>query len=386
MTGYTRYSCQDIDDDDIEAVVRVLRSGTITQGPVAGELQDRLAAYCGAACGVAVASGTAALHASMAAIGVGPGDVVWTSPLSFVASANCARYVGARVEFVDVDLADGNMDLNALEARLVDAEAMGALPRVVVPVHFAGRALDMPRLSTLAARFGFDVVEDAAHALGASYADGSPVGSCRHSRATIFSFHPVKTITTAEGGMVMTNDRALAETIARFATHGITRDERRFVLPSAPYHYEQLELGFHYRMSELHAALGLSQAAKINRFVKRRREIARRYGSELEGLPLLRPPADERSAWHLYVVRTAPSGCPATRDEIFRALRARSIGVNVHYQPIPGQPYYRALGHRPELFPRALEFSTTALSLPIHTRLSPADQSFVVQSLREILA
>jgi len=385
MSGFIPYGRQQISEEDIEAVVRVLRSDYLTQGPAVPAFEQAVARYCGAAHAVAMNSATSALHVACLALGVGPGDRVWTSPVTFVASANCALYCGAAVDFVDVDPATGNMSTDHLARKLAQAERDGSLPRVVIPVHLCGRSCDMKAIRALSRRYGFAVIEDASHAIGTRY-DGSPVGDCRYSDITVFSFHPVKIITTAEGGMAMTQDAALARRMERLRSHGITRDPADMThAPDGPWYYQQIDLGFNYRMTDMQAALGLSQMSRLNAFVDRRHQVAARYAEALAALPLSLPPAEPegRSALHLYVVQM---GVGHDRRSVFEALRARDIGVNVHYIPVHLQPYYAALGFRPGHCPDAERYYADAISLPMHPGLSEADQDRVIGALRDALA
>lgn len=374
------YARQSIDRADIEAVVDVLRSDWITQGPVIERFEAAFAAYCGAPHAVALSSGTAALHAACLALGLGPGQWLWTSPNTFVASANCGLYCGANVDFVDIDPHTGNLSSAALAAKLERAKAEGRLPRVLVPVHFGGRPCDMREIADLAARYGFRVIEDASHAAGAEYAERR-VGNCAFSDITVFSFHPVKIVTTGEGGMAFTADAELARRLGRLRTHGITRDPAQMTArPEGPWYYEQIDLGYNYRMTDIQAALGTSQLERIGEFVERRRQLARRYREALRGFPLELPPADEakcRSAWHLYVVRTAPT----VRAAVIDALRARGIEANVHYIPVHLQPYYRKRGFKRGDFPAAERFYEGAVSLPMFPRLSDSEQDRVCAAL-----
>ncbi|OBR41678.1 MULTISPECIES: UDP-4-amino-4,6-dideoxy-N-acetyl-beta-L-altrosamine transaminase [Aeromonas] len=332
------YGRQSISEADIEAVVEVLRSDFLTQGPVVPRFEQAVADYCGARFGVAVNSGTAALHIACLALGVGPGDWVWTSPISFVASANCALYCGAQVDFVDIEPDTGNMCAIELERKLIAAKAQGCLPKVVIPVHFAGLPCDMQEIHRLGQEYGFRIIEDACHALGARY-HGEPTGNGRYSDITVFSFHPVKIITTGEGGMAMTNDPALAKTMRMLRSHGITREPEDFINePDGPWYYEQQMLGFNYRMTDIQAALGLSQMARLEEFLVKRRKIAARYQAELPrlGLEVLSDRNNRLSAWHLFVIKV-----PAKyRKTQFEKLRAHGIGVNVHYIPIGDHPYH----------------------------------------------
>lgn len=385
MSGFIPYGRQQISEEDIEAVVRVLRSDYLTQGPAVPAFEQSVARYCGAAHALAMNSATSALHVACLALGVGPGDRVWTSPVTFVASANCALYCGATVDFVDVDPATGNMSTDHLAVKLAQAERDGTLPKVVIPVHLCGRSCDMKAVHALSRRFGFAVIEDASHAIGARY-DGAPVGDCRYSDITVFSFHPVKIITTAEGGMALTQDAALARRMERLRSHGITRDPADMThAPDGPWYYQQIELGFNYRMTDMQAALGVSQMSRLDAFVDRRHRLAARYAEALAALPLSLPPAEPegRSALHLYVVRVSAGH---DRRTVFEALRARDIGVNVHYIPVHLQPYYAALGFRPGHCPDAERYYAGAISLPMHPGLSEADQDRVIGALRDALA
>jgi UDP-4-amino-4,6-dideoxy-N-acetyl-beta-L-altrosamine transaminase len=376
------YGRQQIDDEDVAAVVAALTSDFLTQGPRVPAFEEAVAARVGAAHAVAVNSATSALHIACLALGIGPGDRVWTSPISFVASANCVLYCGAQVDFVDIDPATYNMSPAALEAKLVAAEQSGTLPKAVIPVHLAGQSCDMAAIGALAQRYGFAVIEDASHAIGASF-DGRPVGDCSQSAITVFSFHPVKIVTTAEGGVATTNDPELAKQMALLRTHGVTRDPADMaVKDGGAFHYEQLALGYNYRMTELHAALGLSQLAKLDPFVERRRTLAASYDEALSGLPLTRPAQDPRSqsSWHLYIVQVEE------RRRVFDALRAAGIGVSMHYPPIYLQPYYRALGFSSGLCPVAEAYAARAISLPLHPGLSADEQERVVSALGDALA
>ncbi|MGE6235109.1 UDP-4-amino-4,6-dideoxy-N-acetyl-beta-L-altrosamine transaminase [Aeromonas media] len=354
------YGRQSISEADIEAVVEVLRSDFLTQGPVVPRFEQAVADYCCARFGVAVNSGTAALHIACLALGVGPGDWVWTSPISFVASANCALYCGAQVDFVDIEPDTGNMCAVELERKLVAAKAEGRLPKVVIPVHFAGLPCDMKEIHRLGQEYGFRIIEDACHALGARYHD-EPTGNGRYSDITVFSFHPVKIITTGEGGMAMTNDPALAKTMRLLRSHGITREPEDFInKPDGPWYYEQQMLGFNYRMTDIQAALGLSQMANLEAWIEKRGELARRYFEALAPELLPRYFSEERrSAFHLYVHRVAPK----QRTTIFKQLREQGIGANVHYIPIYKQPWYSIsvqfpLGH-------AEHYYASAITLPL---------------------
>jgi UDP-4-amino-4,6-dideoxy-N-acetyl-beta-L-altrosamine transaminase len=377
------YGRQDISQADIDTVVATLRSDWLTQGPAVERFEQAMAAYTGAAHGVAVNSATSALHIACQALDMGPGDLGWTTPNTFVASANCLRYCGAEVDFVDIDPVTLNLDVAALEARLHQAQLQGRLPKVVIPVHFSGRVCDMKAIHALSQRYGFRVIEDASHAVGARH-DGQPVGAGRYSDLTVFSFHPVKIITTAEGGLVLGNDEALMRRVARLRSHGITRDPAEMEGESeGPWYYQQIELGWNFRLTDLQAALGLSQLTRLEEFVARRRALARRYGELLAGLPVDLPPYDDDSAWHLYVIHLHDS---ARRRAVFEALRAANIGVNVHYIPVHLQPDYRRLGFQPGDFPHAEQYYAGAISLPLYAGLSDADQDYVAATLKDLLA
>jgi UDP-4-amino-4,6-dideoxy-N-acetyl-beta-L-altrosamine transaminase len=379
------YGRQDINQEDIDAVVEVLRSDWLTQGPLLGRFEKAVADYCGAKYAVAVNSGTSALHLACWVLGLGPGDWLWTSPISFVASANCARYCGAGVDFVDIDPQTYNMSVATLESKLAMAERQGRLPKVVTPVHFAGQSCDMKTISQLAERYRFAVIEDACHALGGSYR-GRKVGSCLYSDLNVFSFHPVKSITTAEGGIVLTNDQELYDRLCLLRTHGIIRNEGRMTGSSeGPWYYQQIDLGWNFRLNDLQAALGLSQMKRLDEFVSRREELARRYYDLLEDLPVRLPgrQPDSESAWHLYVVRLELDSIGKGRRQVFESLREAGIGVNVHYIPIHLQPYYQALGFRTGQFPEAERYYAEALTLPLYFRLTESGQERVVKALRE---
>lgn len=382
------YGQQTISAADIAAVVDVLQSDYLTQGPVVPAFEEAVAARCGARHAVAVNSATSALHIACKALGVGPGDRVWTSPLTFVASANAALYCGADVDFVDVDPRSYNMCPERLAEKLEDAAARAVLPKVIIPVHLAGQSCDMAAIHSAASRYGVQIIEDASHAIGGSYRD-QPVGNCRFSDITVFSFHPVKIITTGEGGMALTNDDNLAELMRLDRSHGVTRDPMLMTATeAAPWYYEQQRLGFNYRLTDIAAALGLSQLSALPSFIARRRQIAAAYDEALSSLPVTIPwqhPAAQ-SSWHLYVVRLEPRRTPHTHREVFASLRAAGIGVNLHYIPVYLQPYYRALGFAPGLCPAAEAYYSEAISLPMFAGLTDAQQAEVVAAMAEALA
>jgi UDP-4-amino-4,6-dideoxy-N-acetyl-beta-L-altrosamine transaminase len=377
------YARQDVRAEDIEAVVACLRSDWLTQGPAVPRFEAALAAHCGARHAVAVSSGTAALHLACLALGLGPGDGLWTSPITFVASANCALYCGAQVDFVDIDPATGLMSVERLAEKLAAAERAGRLPKIVVPVHFAGASCDMAAIHALAQRYGFRIIEDAAHALGGRYQD-EPVGACRYSDITIFSFHPVKLITTGEGGMALTNDATLARKMALLRSHGITRaPEEMSDPPEGPWYYQQVMLGFNYRLTDFQAALGLSQFARLDDYIARRTALAARYDALLADLPIALPvcPAWASSAWHLYVIHVASE----RRRRLIEALHAQGIHAQVHYIPVHRQPWYRRMGFAAGDYPAAEAFYAGALSLPLFPTLAEAEQDRVVAALERSL-
>jgi UDP-4-amino-4,6-dideoxy-N-acetyl-beta-L-altrosamine transaminase len=377
------YGRQNISDEDIKAVVEVLKSDFLTQGPVVPEFEKIVSKYCGAAYGVAVNSATSALHIACLALGVGSGDLVWTTPISFVASANCARYCGADVDFVDIDPRTYNLSVDCLAEKLEKAKTAGRLPKVVIPVHLAGQSCDMHGIAALAKEYGFKIIEDASHAIGASYR-GEKVGSCRYSDITIFSFHPVKIITTAEGGMAVTNDPALVKKMARLRSHGITRyPEEMTHAPDGPWYYQQIELGFNYRMTEMQAALGVSQMRRLDQFVTQRHELVNRYNQLLEGSSVVTPwqHPDAYSSYHLYVVRVMGEGTGAGHAQAFENLRAGGVGVNLHYIPIYRQPYYESMGFRRDDFTESEAYYTQAISLPLFPALTSQEQDEVVHLL-----
>lgn len=387
--SFIPYGRQNIDEADIQAVIEVLKSDFITQGPAIERFEIAVAEHCGSQYAVAVSNATAALHIACLALDLGPGDVLWTAPNTFVASANCARYCGADVDFVDVDPEICILSISALEAKLKRAKASGKpIPKIVIPVQFAGQCAEMDRLADLAKAYGFSVIEDAAHAIGGAY-QGKPVGSCEYSEMAVFSFHPVKIITTGEGGMITTNREDLYQRLLRLRSHGITRDERFMRNPSeGPWYYEQTELGFNYRMTDIQAALGASQMARLKPFVARRHELAKRYDQLLAELPVICPKQhpDSYSALHLYPIQLDAERTTKSRKTVFDALRAKGIGVNVHYLPVYLQPYYRELGFEPGYCPQAEGYYSRAITLPLYFDLTFEQQDQVVQALREALA
>lgn len=382
------YGKQSINEDDVAAVDAVLRSDFLTQGPAIERFERKVAAYCGAKYAVAVTNATSALHIACMAAGLKAGDSLWTSPITFTASANCGRYCGADVEFVDIDAKTYNMDARVLEEKLVQAKKADKLPKVVVPVHLAGQSCDMKYIHRLAREYGFTVLEDASHATGADYL-GKKVGSCEFSAMAVFSFHPVKIITTGEGGMVLTNNEELYKKLCLYRSHGITRDANLMTHASdGPWYYQQVDLGFNYRMTDIQAALGASQMDRLDEFVARRRELAARYDELLRDLPLKTPFVMEGAnpSWHIYVVRVDFARVKKTKAEIFREMRERGITLNLHYIPVHTQPYYEALGHKPEECPLALDYYREAMTLPLYYALTDEEQDKIVAALREVLA
>lgn len=380
------YGRQDVDKDDVSAVVEVLRSDWLTQGPAIQRFESAIMAHTDARHAVAFCNATAALHIACRALDLGPGDLLWTVPNTFVASANCALYCGAQVDFVDIDARTYCMSLSALRAKLELARTTGKLPKVVIPVHFAGQPCEMDEIRALSREYGFAVIEDASHAVGADYKQ-QRVGNGKTSEITIFSFHPVKIVTTGEGGMALTNRADLAEKMRLLRTHGITRDPAVLVdRTQGAWYYEQVELGCNYRMTDIQAALGASQLNRLTQFVAQRRALAKRYDEKLKKLPLTLPfqASHGESAWHLYVVQVS-EGSKKDRAEVFASLRENGVLANVHYIPVHLQPYYRKLGFAPGEFPVAEAYYQRTISLPMYATLSTDDQDYVIEKLEEVL-
>jgi len=381
------YGRQSINEADIQAVVDVLRSDFITQGPAIERFEKTVADYCGAQYAVAVSSATAALHVACLTAGLGPGDRLWTSPVTFVASANCGLYCGATVDFVDIDPHTYNMSVSALEQKLQAAKESDTLPKVVIPVHLAGQSCQMEAIQRLAKEYGFTVIEDASHAIGGSY-QHKKTGSCQYSDMAVFSFHPVKIITTGEGGMILTNNPGLAEKLRLLRSHGITRDPSQMENePDGPWAYEQIALGFNYRMTDIQAALGTSQMRRIDDFTQRRHELAERYNQKLADQPVILPfqHPDCHSAFHLYIIRLKTGEIRLNHKQVFTALRDAGIGVNLHYIPVHTQPYYRKLGFKTGDFPAAEAYYSEAISLPLFYDLNEAEQDNVISAVKAML-
>lgn len=376
------YGRQDVTEEDIRAVVEVLRSDYLTQGTVVPAFENTVASYCQVMFSVAANSATSALHIACLALSVGPGDEVWTTPITFVASANCALYCGAKIDFVDIDAHTYTMSVDYLAEKLAKAEKLNKLPKVVIPVHLAGQSCDMEKIHALSLRYGFRIIEDASHAIGGLYKN-EPIGNCKYSDITVLSFHPVKIITTGEGGMALTNDAALASRMALFRSHGITRDPDLMTHPpDGAWYYQQISLGFNYRMTDIQAALGMSQLSRIDEYVVKRIKLAERYQQHLKSqsvlLPWQRP--DCYSAYHLYIVLVQNK-----RDQVFDSMRKMNVGVNLHYIPVHTQPYFLAMGFRQGDFPEAEAYYRKAISLPIYPTLSEVQQNHVIDSFKKAL-
>ena len=382
-----RYGQQDITQDDIDSVVSVLKSINLTQGPNVQRFEDSIRGYVKADYAFAVNSATSALHMACLALDLGAGDWLWTTPNTFVASANCALYCNAQVDFVDIDPQTYNLCPQKLEAKLMEADKLGRLPKIVVPVHLTGQPCDMAAIHALGQKYGFKIIEDASHAIGGKYKDDF-IGSCRYSDITVFSFHPVKIITTGEGGMALTNSKELATRLELLRSHGITRDPALMTQPmDGPWDYQQVALGYNYRMTDMQAALGASQMTRLSAYVSRRHEIARRYNALLAELPITLPwqHPDSYSAFHLYVIRLQLDKIKASHLQVFESLRAKDIMVNLHYIPVHMQPYYQKMGFKQGDYPVAEQYYREAISIPMHPTLTIDEQDFVVRSIREAI-
>jgi len=381
------YGKQDINQEDIDAVLDVLKSDFLTQGPKVPLFEKIIADYCGAKYGVAVNSATSALHIACLALELGEGDWLWTSPNTFVATANCGLYCGAKVDFVDIDSRTYNMCADALEAKLLQAELQNKLPKVVVPVHFAGQSCDMKRIHQLGQEYGFSIIEDASHAIGGKYLD-KQIGNCEYSDITVFSFHPVKIITTAEGGLATTNSAELVKKMDLYRSHGITRDSELMTKKSdGGWYYQQIELGFNYRMTEMQAAIGISQMQRLDGFVTKRHTLQQRYHDLLKELPVILPfqLEDSYSALHLYPIQVEFEKVNKTHAQIFQELRENDLGVNLHYIPVHTQPYYQKMGFKNGDFPVAEHYYSRAISIPLYHGLTFEEQDQVVDVLKKVI-
>ncbi len=383
------YGKQSISEADIEAVVEVLRSDWITQGPMVPRFEDAVASYCGASYAVAVNSATSALHIACLALGVRPGDRVWTSPNTFVASANCAIYCGAEVDFVDIDPATYNISLPELSRKLVEAASKGVLPKVVIPVHFAGQSCDMAGIQALAQEYGFRVLEDASHAIGGKY-KSEPIGNCRYSDITVFSFHPVKVVTCGEGGMALSNDSSLVEAMRCHRNHGLT-SKTAHMLPRPSdeiWRYQQVNLGYNYRMTDIQAALGVSQMKRLDEFVVKRHRIAEQYDAAFKSQSVTVPwqHPDAWSSYHLYPIRVQKANCGKTQAQVSDALVSANINVNLHYIPVYRQPYYEAMGFKAGYCPQAERHFRETITLPMFPALSQVDQESVIGVVNNLVS
>lgn len=384
--SYIPYGKQDINQADIDAVIDVLRSDFLTQGPMVPAFEQSVATYCGAQYAVAVNSATSALHIACRALGVGPGDSVWTTPITFVASSNCALYCGADVDFVDIDPRTYNICPLKLKEKLEEAKKAGRLPKVVIPVHLCGQPCNMEAIHSLSKQYGFSIIEDASHAIGGRYKN-EPVGNCRYSEITVFSFHPVKIVTSGEGGMALTNDSVLADRMQRYRSHGITSNPEQMVArpENEIWNYQQITLGNNYRMTDIHAALGVSQMKRIDEFVSKRHAIANRYDEMLADFPLVTPwqHPDNYSGWHLYVIRLKLEETHKTQKEVYHSLREQGIGVNLHYIPVYRQPWYEKMGFEPGYCPEAEQYYREAISVPMYPGLTDELLVQVVEAIRK---
>lgn len=382
-----RYGQQDITQADIDAVVEVLKSVNLTQGPAITRFEEAVATHCNIKHAVAVNSATSALHIGCMALGLGEGDYLWTTPNTFVASANCALYCGAKVDFVDIDAKTYNLCPNALEKKLVIAEKENRLPKIVVPVHLCGQPCDMEAIHKLSKKYGFSIIEDASHAIGGKYKN-QPIGNCEYSDITVFSFHPVKIITTAEGGMAVTNNDNLATQMALFRSHGITREPELMTKEmDGPWYYQQVSLGYNYRMTDIQAALGSSQITRLDEYVAKRHDIAERYNKLLADLPITLPwqHPDSYSGLHLYVIRLQLDKINKSHLDVFKYLRSKDIIVNLHYIPVHTQPYYENMGFKQGDYPEAEKYYQEAISIPMFPTLTNAEQDEVVNLIKEAL-
>jgi UDP-4-amino-4,6-dideoxy-N-acetyl-beta-L-altrosamine transaminase len=382
------YSRQDITQDDIDAVVAVLKSEFLTQGPLVPQFEKAVADYCGSQFSVAVNSATSALHIACLSLGLGPGEIAWTSPNSFMASANCALYCGATVDFVDIDPLTYNMSAATLEEKLQEAKKLNKLPKVVIPVHFAGQSCEMKRIHALSKEYGFRIIEDASHAVGGRYLN-KPIGNCEYSDVAVFSFHPVKIITTAEGGMAVTNDGELAKKMRLFRSHGTSSDPKDMEPRPTDeiWNYQQIELGYNYRMTDLQAALGLSQIKRLDHYVAKRHVLAKRYDNLLSEMNVIVPhqDIDSYSAYHLYPIQVRAEDKAKARKNIYEGFLCKDIRVNIHYIPIHLQPFYARRGFSVGDFKNAENYFAGTLSIPLYPNLAEPDQNFIIQTMQSLL-
>jgi len=382
------YGKQDINQADIDAVVSVLKSDFLTQGPQVPLFEKAVSSYCGASFGLAVNSATSAIHLACIALGLGKGDWLWTSTNSFVASANCALYCGAKVDFVDIDSKTYNISVVELENKLIQAKQDNVLPKILIPVHFAGQSCNMKKIHSLSKRYGFKVIEDASHAIGGKYLNQS-IGSCQYSDITVFSFHPVKIITTAEGGVATTNSKKLSDKMKLIRNHGITRDEEMMIGRSdGDWYYQQIDLGFNYRMTDMQAALGVSQLKRVDDFVAKRHKLQENYNQLLDGIPIIKPYQDKDcySSLHLYPIQIDSNKTNKSRRQVFSEIKERGIGVNVHYIPIHLQPYYAQFGFKLGDLPNAESYYKKTISLPLFHLMSLEQQNLIVFAIKEVLS
>ena len=383
------YGRQEITEEDISEVEKILRSDFLTQGPTVPKFENRVASYCGVSYSIAVNSATSALHIACLALNLGDGDWLWTSPNTFVASANCGKYCGANIDFVDIDPKTYNINVDALSDKLINAEKSGKLPKIVIPVHFAGQPCEMQAIHELSKRYGFKIIEDASHAIGAYY-NQNKVGSCKYSDITVFSFHPVKIITTAEGGMALTNNKDIADKLLRLRTHGITNEKKK--MSERPkdeiWNYQQIDLGYNYRMNDIQAAIGLSQLNRLDEYIKSRQNIAKHYNSELKNLSLTIPWQSQNiySSYHLYPILIQTETISFSQRQVYDELKKNNIAANLHYIPVHRHPYYENLGFKKNDFPVAEDFHRKAISIPIYPMLDIDKQNKVIKVLKQILS
>ena len=377
------YGRQEITQSDIDAVTQVLQSDFLTQGPIVPKFEKAVSDYCGVKYGVATNSATSALHIACLALGLKDGDYLWTSPISFVASANCGLYCGAKIDFVDIDPETFNLSTQALEEKLIQAEKVNKLPKILVPVHFAGQSCEMDKIYKLSQQYGFKIIEDASHAIGGKYKN-KPIGNCKYSDITIFSFHPVKIITTGEGGMAVTNSNRLAESMFLLRSHGVTRDTNLMTHePDGDWYYQQIELGYNYRMNDIQAALGVSQMVRLDEYIQKRQDLAKKYNAEFNGCPIKSQLQhnDVNSSYHLYVIRVKAS----EHKRIFNQLRNNSINVNLHYIPIYRQPFFQSFGYNSKDYPNSEKYYSQAITLPIYPTLKSDEHDKIIFTLKSLV-